>query len=541
MASAAMARDLDPALVAQARGEWEATGHGGKSTVLKAWAARLGVSFQTLYRALPPEAKGARARAKGSRKIQGIEEAARVVARLKVMPPEHRGTVTTPNAVANAIANGLLPQGFGEVHVSTFDRVIRELGLSPRRRRICRFQAGEPNELHHVDASTSNCFFIARRLPDGEFVLKLHKGTKDYKNKPIPVDGLRPWIYGLTDDHSGVHCCRYVAAKGESAEHNMDFLCWAWWQRPEKLLFGVPQKIKGDHGPMMESPQAKDFFARLDVEIDPSGVLCKEAHGKIERPWRTLWKAFELNFFMDSHWKKFEIPLGELNGRLTHYSADYNTWPHRYEREISRRQAWERISLSGGVTILPDDALQTIARQYERTVDQSGVFWIDNVPYEIKDLHDAKVRVYLGVYDKRMVAQDLRTGTKYPVEEFKPNALGEFTAAPHSDYQKVRAEATETEGITNRLHTDAMAALPENVVRIPTRVKETRALENPLDTDRYPGVAAALREFQALAGFVLDREARAEVAALLAENGLSRRFVAELAAEVERERAEAMG
>ncbi|WP_027390882.1 DDE-type integrase/transposase/recombinase [Chrysiogenes arsenatis] len=525
-----MARAIDPAMLAMMQADWRAAGAGMRTRVVQQWAERLGVSVAALYRALPRQRTH-----ESSRKIEGIEDAARVVAAIKCRPPEHRGRLTTEQALRLAVENGSLEPRFGEVHPSTFDRVIRETGDLRQRRRVCRFQAERPNELHHVDASTSSCFYIAKRLPDGEYVLKLHRGTKDYKNKPIPVDGLRPWVYGLTDDHSGVHVARYVAACGESAGDNLDFLAWAWSRNECKEFFGLPEKIKGDKGPMMSSEGAVDFFGRLGVEIDPSVPLSKEAHGKIERPWRTQWQRFELPFFVESNWKSFEITLSELNRQFFIYQQELNGREHRFERGASRMDAWREISRYGGAVELPEDAIRTVVRRWKRKVDQAGVLSLEGVLYEVKGLHDAWVFVYQGVFEQAMVVVDCVTGQKYEVEDFRPNKIGEFTAAPHSPYQKAAKEAVQLDGMHNSLYTQAVA-VDAKLKRLPTRTKEVRALENPLNVDVYPDVAAALRDLQAMSGLILTGASRAEVARLIEEAGCSRRFVAELAADIEHER-----
>jgi transposase len=549
-----MAIRIEPYIAAQIITDWQHAPRNHKGATVAKWAAMIGVSEHTIYRVLPSN----RQRKKGERKRLDIESVARTIAVLKNSPPDHRGVISTEDAIKIALINNKIPAGYADVHHSSIDRVIRDLGLNAKRRRVERFQAEYPNEMHHVDASSSNCFYIYKALPDGDFLLRLHRGNKDYKNKPIPVDGLRPWIYGMTDDHSGCHCCRYVAARGEQATHNMEFLAWAWWQQPDKCFWGVPSHpladkrglIKGDHGPMMESPIAKDFFERCIVDIDPSAVLNKETHGKIERPWRTLWQKFELPFFAMSDWKKFEITMSELNSQLINYSIDYNEMPHRYERKLSRRQAWERISRHGGVVILPDDALETIAKSnVERTVNQEGVFWLDNIPYEVKGLHDAKVKVIIGVYDKKMVVEDLKDGRKYEVEAFAPNKLGEYTANPETGQQQMRKEAEKSEGITIPLYSaEGRAALAapspvetRKVLKMPTRVKETLQLVNPLNLDSYHTIDQALQEFQTLCGFFLGRDMRAEVAELIVENGMSKRFVAELAGEIQAEQMQQTG
>ncbi|BCS54525.1 hypothetical protein [Geobacter sp. SVR] len=547
-----MATRIDQHIKEQIVAAWKEAPRGHKTAVVGKWAAMLGVDYGTVYRLLPTN----RQRKKGERKHADIEEVARTIAIIKNSPPDHRGVISTKDAMDIALINNQIPQGYADVCYSSIDRVIRDLGLNTKRRRVERFQAEFPNEMHHVDASTSNCFYIAKALPDGDFLLRLHRGNKDYKNKPIPVDGLRPWIYGMTDDHSGCHCCRYVAAKGENARHNMEFLCWAWWEQPEKCFWGVPShpsgkrgKIKGDHGPMMESPEAKDFFERCGVDIDPSTPLNKDAHGKIERPWRTLWQKFELPFFAMTDWRHYEITMTELNNQLMNYSTAYNEMKHRFERKLSRRQAWERISRHGGVVILPNDALETIAKSnIERTVGQDGVFWMDNEPYEVKGLHDARVKVYVGIYDKKVVVQDLRDGQRYEVEAFTPNRLGEYRTNPETGQQQMRKEAAKMEGVTIPLYSaEGRAALAapapametttsaRKVIKMRTRVKETLVLENPLNLDRYNTVDDALKELQTLAGYFLSPAERVEVGRLIRENGMSRRFVAELAGDIQAE------
>lgn len=533
-----MTTTIEPGVMQQITDDWSAAPRKHKGAVVAKWADMIGVAPQTIYRKLPTNRQR-----EGKRRIPGIEEAARIIAQIKNAPPDHRGVISTEDAVKLAQRNAQIDAALETVSTGTWDRVMRELGLSVKRRRVERYQAERPNQMHHVDASTSSCLYIAKALPDGDYLLKLHRGTKDYKNKPIPVDGLRPWIYGLTDDHSGVHCCRYVAAKGENARHNMEFITWAWYEQPEKCFWGVPERIKGDHGPMMESPAAKDFFARCGVEIAPSTPLNKDAHGKIERPWRTLWQKFELPFFAMSDWKRFEITLSELNQQLMNYTAQYNERAHRFERTISRRQAWERINLHGGVVILPDDALETIAKSdVERKVGQDGVFWMDNVGYEVKGLHDAWVKVIIGVFDKSIVVQDVADGRKYEVESFRPNALGEYRANAETGQEQVRKEAAKLEGITIPLYAAPAAAeveapaAPRKVVKIRTRVKQVLTLENPLSVDAYPDMATALLELQGLVGFYFTGEDRAAVMALLEENGLSRSFVANLATDIEQER-----
>ena len=231
-----------------------------------------------------------------------------------------------------------------------------QINIKSTKRRVKRFQAERPNQLHHVDAASSKFLYIKQELGDGDYVLKLHAGTMGYMNKPVPIR-LRPWIYGLTDDHSGVFVARYVAAYGETAIDNLDFLSWAWRQNEDTPFFGLPEHLKGDKGPMMRGKVAEDFLERLGVDIDESIPGSKEAHGKIERPWRTVWQRFEKPFFDCPDWKKFEISLSELNARLMNFLGEYNDMPHRVKAPATRIQIWKRIYLEGEPVALPESFL----------------------------------------------------------------------------------------------------------------------------------------------------------------------------------------
>lgn len=532
---------IEPATLQMIKRDLDRAGHGGRTLVADKWATMLNVSRQTIYRHLDLGRERA-----GKRQIAGVEERARLIAQLKCTPPDHRGRITTAQAVKNALANGILEPEYADVSIGHWDRVIRETINLDERRKVVRYQADYPNQLHHVDGSTSSCFYVHRREGD-EYIYRIHKGLKDYKNKPVPIR-LRPWLYGMTDDHSGVHCFRYIAALGECSVDNVEFLYWAWSNRVDKQFFGLPEKIKGDHGPMMSEEAANAWFALCGVNIDPSTPLNKEAHGKIERPWRSLWQAFELPFFMESEWKKFEITETELNRRALLYQAEYNSRPHRWERRFSRLQIWERINLRGGAVILPENALEAFAKRDARTVTQEGVVWLDNIPYEVKGLHDAKVWVFRGIFDDRLSAIDIKTGGKYEMTAFRPNSLGEFAAPAETEGQKVRKEAAELQGVKNLLYLDEAPArqsepAPRKVLKIPTRVKEVRHIDNPLNIDSYNSIDDAWQDFCAVTGkYYLDEpEFRAAVKALIEENNLSRRFVAELAGDIQAEQMRATG
>ena len=508
------------------RNDFKTARFGGRGAVATKWAKQLGCSRATIYRSAVITQK----RIERAAQIPGIEEYASIVAQIKKKPPTSIGEIATDQAIAIAIQAGKVPEELRD-KVSTFNRTIRRMGLCKRQRRVVRFQAEHANQLHHIDASSSSAFYVAGEIDGGnDYVLKLHARNKGYKNKPVTKGRLRPWLYGLVDDFSGVVVCRYVAAMGESAVDNLDFIQWAWAQNEDKPFFGLPEKIKGDLGPMMRGPAAKDFFARLGVEIDPSLPENKEAHGKIERPWRTHWSRFERTFFVQGDWRKFEIPLSELNRQFLNYQKEYNGRSHRYERSFSRLQIWKKsITEHGGAVAIPQDAIGTVARRDERTVDAAGCFSLDGMPYEVKGLHAAKAYVYRGVFDGKIVVQDKATGKRYEVEDFFPLPAGEYRRAPDSAHQKAVKEAAALD-VSSTLYSQAPDA--GNVVHLPTRVKETRTVENPLDTDRLPDLESAWAHFVSVVGQPLPKEYREAFERRISREGLSRQAITDLALEV---------
>ncbi|HEX9080257.1 MAG TPA: hypothetical protein VF795_11760 [Desulfuromonadaceae bacterium] len=533
----ARARDIDPAAIALIKGEWEAAPYGQKGRVIKKAARLFQTSYQTLYAAL-----GIGQKRKGEAQIEGIEEAARTVARYKFMAPEHRRQKVTEDARDQAIANGDLEERFRDVPPGTFDRWLRKLGLVQKKARKERFQALRPNQLHHIDASASDAFYIAAQLPDGDYLLKLHKGHKDYKNKPLFDSGngkLQPWLYGYTDDYSGCWTARYVAAVAENALDNIDFLCWGWSPESGMPWFGLPERLMGDKGPMIRSKAIREFLGRTGIKVEKTMPGNKDEHGKIEKIWDVIWSRFEATFFTGD-WQSFTITLSELNRQLGIFARRWNSKrKHRYEKKYTRLQMWERINLCGGAVLFLADAIKTVVRAWDREVDQCGCFTIDGETFEVKGLHLAKARIYKGAMDGKMVAMDLRDGSKYEVVAFRPNALDEFRGNAKTEHQRVREEAAELTGARPLLFVaEAPAAVqegPRRVVKMRTRTS-VREIDNPLNLDTYPSLAAAVWDFQQLAFLTrkddFPAELREEVSALIAANGLSRRFVAGLAAEV---------
>ncbi len=518
---------FDPGLLESARREVLYAPYGMRGEMAARWSHILAVSPQHLRRLLT-EQNPFRERRQTEPIRPEYYAWAHTIWQVKTRPPEEAGELSMEDAIASAVKQRLVPAEAAGAPVGTYNRIGREMGWTAREKRRNRIQALRPNEAHHFDASTSQFLHIAKRLGDGEYLLKLHRpAAGGYKNKPIPVDRLRPYYYAAADDHSGRLAGRCVAAVGENAADSMESLCEFWEE------MGLPEELDCDEGMLKKCFASRDWVERLRVALPPHMPYEKEAHGKIERPWRTLWQKFEMVLYAECpDWKKFEITMGELNRRLKIYIEDkYNRLPHRFEKNLTKMQAWQRINLYGGVVRIPRGSLATVARRDTRTVGVDGKLEWEGGVYEVVGLHNAKVWVFEGVFDDRLVVQDTQTGQKYEVRDFHPLARNEFRAHAQTEREKmVRAGAAlplNGQGLYSE-----KAEANQKIASMPTRVKEEREISDPLNVTAYASMAEAWAEITAIAGPVTDREQRAQIEELVRAHGMDKAYAADLAQEL---------
>ena len=480
-----------PEIELQIKTELREAPKGTKTDIVNNWASVLKCDAKKIW-ALQ-ETKRVRRKSPNA----SLEEVTKIVFQVKFRGPDSSDPLSTDQAYAIACLDNLLPDDAPKFHPSTINRCAREGRLNKTSRRIQRYQAERPNQMHHVDASTSQFFHVVKAMQDGDYLLKLHEGSsQNYKNKPLPIK-MKLWIYGVVDDYSGCLAARYMAAPGESAADNLNFLAWAWAKMDDKTLHGLPESIKGDKGPMMRGKMAEDLFDRLGVIIDPSEPGAKDAHGKIERPWRTIWQRFEKQFLVVDDRKKFEITLSDLNRQfLIFLDTEYNQRPHRYEKGVTREQMWKRIGLAqfGGVRPLPADAFATTCTQEKRKVGRDGTFSLDSELFEVKGLHDSWVWVIKGVFTDDIIVQDVATGEKYEVIPFKPNPVGTFTAHPHTEHQK-NVKAGQNLQITATLFQEKNG--DEKIINFPVKAQEEQPFDRvfPTEKDTFDSTEEAVRYF----------------------------------------------
>ncbi|TAN62557.1 hypothetical protein EPN18_04485 [bacterium] len=513
---------VNPSIIAEMRRDILAAPRGHKGVIAGRWAVIIGATVQQVYRLVGLDARVR----KGEQEQPELRNWTRVVYAMKKRAPAGAGEISTDQAIK--LCAGILPPEAQGVPQGTYDRIARSLGLNKKQRRISRYQAARPNLAHHFDASSSKFFYVHKKCGN-DYVLRMHRpGQMGYKNKPIPCDRLRPWVYGLTDDHSGRFICRYTAAHGESMADGLLFLRHAW------SIMGLPEQLLADQGTLKKGLVSQDLIKRMAVELPQMMPYAKEAHGKIERPWRTLWQRFEKHFFAGD-WERSEIILSELNRRLEIFlEDDYNQMPHRFERDITRMQAWRKISLHGGIVAIPENALATAAKRARRKVGADGILNYEGGIYEVQGLHEAWVYVYEGVFEDRLVVEEIETGNKFDVQSFAPLELGQYRAHPDTPHQTAVKEgallAVQPDGL---LYTAKQSA-DGTVVPMPIR-STARPIADPFDVSTYAGMQEAMDELTGIAGTAIYGEERTAIEGLIKDNGLNKNYVRDLALEIRAE------
>jgi len=517
---------INPEIMQQIRQSLAIAPHGHKGEMVKRWALVVGLSEASLHRQLD---RRSRVRT-GEAKRPELREWAKLVAMVKKRPPEEAGEISTDQAVRIAIEAKLLPVSAMNVPVQTFDRIMREIGTTKTAVRANRFQAKAPNQAHHFDASSSAFFYVARRMPDGEFVLKMHRpAAGDYKNKPVPVDKLRPWYYGLCDDHSGRKIARLIVGQGENAADSILAINGFWRE------FGVPKKLLADQGMLKKCLATSGFIHACGVSFPQMMPYAKRGHGKIENPWKTQWQRFEKPFFAVDDWQHYEITATETNQRLIAYLEEENMRQHRFEKSITRMDAWRRVMLNGGIVTLPEDALSRAHTMDRRKVGIDGLISLGNVLYEVKGLHDAWAFVYRSMFDDKMVVEDCETGERYEVRDFKPLNEGEYRGhveTPHQVAVKNGAALIIPEAALPFQGSGSRVQGTGNVVRMPIRVTE-REVANVFDVTRYASVEDGWTDVCAIVGprRWADSERR-DIIEIIEKNELDKEAVRAIAREI---------
>lgn len=446
-----------------------------------------------------------------------------------------------------AVEMGAIPPAALEVHIETFHRIAREMGFRDTGRKINAVWSDHAHQVVLFDASSSAYFSVVKELPDGDFLLRLNKRPHpDYKNKSVGKDRLRVIVYGFWEMFCGYQWATYTASTGENGYDGMAALVEFMQPKQQAAdpVQGMMDHLWVDQGPLTKLGASVDLIERLGIELNKGEPYEKYRMGGVEQTHRRRWE-FERTFYMSlingggTLAEKGEITLSELNARCAAHRARLNANRARWQPGKTKLQAWshsaaERARNGNPIRRLPENAIETMATEVRRRVDQHGVITWDNQLYEVADgLHSRWVIARRALEDGRVVVEDIETGKRYETQPFAPRRMGEYRAFKKSVVEEAREIG---KGISAPSPYQPEAG--SNVVALPTRTAPPAPLANPLEAGRYDSLGEALRAFMEWHGmphFATDFPEEFDTAVeLIQGSGLSKEYTRKLALDLRR-------
>ena len=508
--------------------------HGERTDTARRLAETFGVSVSTVYKCA--ERRGTKRKRDPQRpEYRGWTQ---IAVRLAQEGPPGE-PVPFDAAIQAGIESGELPPEAAEMPVQTGYRIARELGLKQKRRRTQRLDADYPMQAIQCDGSTSKYLVPVKRLPDGDWLLKLHRKPTPqiYKNKPLGPGRERVIVYGLWEMCTGYTLSRYTVARGETAVDEMTFLCWALEESDDSRLpfHGRPDDLWFDQGNVFKSAAAGDFIERLDINPNPGRPYNKERMGGIERSHRARWARFERTLFLR---REKTILLSELNSRLLEYHIRENARrPSRTPvagRQVSRTAAWVALTnarpADNRLQKIVPNAIETMAREKDRAwIDANGHLTWNTVTYEVEEWHSMHVTARRGLVGDRdhITLEDPETKERRVAYPYAKRSYGTVRAVAKTALEKLAETPIEFKGAD--LYAPGRERANPGVTALPARSAGAAPLENPLDGERHPNIESAMSAFIALYPHPLQPQHLALVKERIQAAGLAKQAVIDIA------------
>ena len=524
---------LSDSIQAAIRRELEAAPHGQRGAAVAALAGRFGVSAATIYRAAGRG--GARRPRQGNAEWRDWVRRAVAIAHSPGDRP-----MPLDLALEIGVQGGSLPPEAASLPIGTAYRIRRELGLHRQDRRTHPLFADYPMQAAQLDGSSSMYLTVAKRLDDGDWLLRLHRRptpARGYKNKPLGPGRERALAYGLWDMATGYRLSRYAVAVGESGLDAMDFLCWAMGRDkdPRLVMHGVVENLWSDQGPLVKSAPVQDLLDRLGVKVVLGRAYRKTRMAGVERGWRTLWSRFERALFARG---KDEISLSELNARLTEWTVRENARRQARQpvggRLRSRADAWTMMTnarpAGNRLRLLPEGAMQTLALERRCRVDANGHIRWDGREYELPGLWNTWVTARRALDGSGRVVAEAPDGARLVAAEVARRPYGELRGLPKSPLERLLDDEAERAGLGADIYAPRGGAPAPGVAALPGRSEPAAALDNPLATGgAYGSLGEAMAAFARLYPHPLAQEHKDSVRRIIDGAGWDRQAVAELA------------
>ena len=511
--------------------------HGQKAATAAALGERFGVSQGTIYGWAGLQTF---ARSSQPRKPEYLPWVEAIYAHAN----SHRLSLKV--AFRSLLASGALPPEAAGMHINTAYALGRRHRLRPALRRTQRLHADYPLQAVQFDGSTSASLIAQEPLPDGDWVLKVHRRqtpATGYKNKPLSAGRQRVVCYGIWDMATGLTRTTYTVSAGENSLDAITALVAMLSDGADPLrpMAGVPCHLWTDQGALFKARSTRDLIGRLDIALVTGEAYAKERQGGIERNWRELWRSFEAGIRAETG--RQTILLSEVQARLANWEREQGAGHCRQPvsgRTVSKADAWQLLAVKrpAGRPLrkFPDNPLSTLYREEERKIDRNGIIRFDGTEYECHDWHLRKVIVRQALDGtETLTLEDPRTGERSTATPYQARAYGQVRPQRKTPLDRAMETHAGIEG--GALYTDDETAAPAgagggNVVALRARLREAADLDNPLDAARFSSMAEAMQAFRSIYHLPLGPEDLAAVERQIADLGLDRHEVIELASDL---------
>ena len=276
--------------------------HGEKAAIVRAAAAKAGVSVQTMHRWLKDGRDTVRRRRSDAGRVALDEEAAAKVAALMVYSGTRKGKMpmTAELAVETLLAAGKIDlpvdPDSGKIFVPARGAIVRALRAHGFSRDILtapaphtQMRSLHPNHVWEIDASVCSLFYIengrARQVDE----------TEAYKNKPHNLARVERGAvvrYVVVDHFSGAFHVHY-ALGAESAANACEALIRAMECNTAGLMHGRPLMIAADQGAAHKSAAFRNLLDSLGIKLWLHAPKNPRATGSAEVTNRIVGERFE--------------------------------------------------------------------------------------------------------------------------------------------------------------------------------------------------------------------------------------------------------
>ncbi|MDD5276753.1 MAG: hypothetical protein PHR16_11825 [Methylovulum sp.] len=385
--------------------QWHATAHGDKRPLLEDAMRVLGVSDKTFYRWLKqmrPQPRKRRTDAGGT--ALPIEEAGVISAYLMegYRLNNKRKAIALETAVTALRADGKIIAGqvdpsTGEIRdlsMSAIHRALYQYNLHPRQLRVAepstKLATEHPNQLWQIDGSVCVLYY----LPDGSHVIEELDEGKHYKNKPQNLKAIeerRVIRYVLTDHTTNVTRFKYYP-HAESAEHSVDFFCWAMAPKanPADPFHGRPTKLYVDPG-ATAGGLVQRLCVRMGIELVVHKARNAKATGSVENGQWRVESLFEQGLrFQRQHINSFDA----LNALAEVWQLHYNATTKVKRHGMARFEAWMHITTAQLVVTREATILKDLATSepVDRTVSSNLTVSFDGKIWSVRAVPGVMVK-----------------------------------------------------------------------------------------------------------------------------------------------------